>query len=285
MAAPHAPHTPWGRTALLGVVLSAAVCLIVLAFSWPSVTLNPKDLPIAITGPAVSVQAVGTALEGQADGVFRLDEVADRDAAVEAIRTRADYGAIVLGEQPEVLTSSAASTVTNQLMAQLQAQLGYKNDMWKFWVGAKTQKFYGATGSDAYGDTFTEVAGEVGASADFGPFGVLANVQYGKGIGILSDGDQGDEKGFNYLVQGTYKFTDKLKFGLNYGRSRNQDDSAFNTVYNSDFKYNENLTGGLYYALTSSITLAGELGETRSKDYLGNEAKQYGGSVGGIIFF
>jgi predicted porin len=184
-----------------------------------------------------------------------------------------------------VMSPVDAGNYVSKAYPQLQAQLGYKTDMWKFWVGAKTQKFYGATGSTSYGDTFTEAAGEVGASADFGPFGVLANVQYGKGIGILSDGDQGDEKGFNYLVQGTYKFTDKLKFGLNYGRSKNQDDSAFNTVYNSDFKYNENLTGGLYYALTSSITLAGELGETRSKDYLGNEARQYGGSVGGIIFF
>jgi hypothetical protein len=86
-------------------------------------------------------------------------------------------------------------------------------------------------------------------------------------------------------VQGTYKFTDKLKFGLNYGRSKNDDNDEFNSLYNADFKYNENLTGGLYYALTSSITLAGELGETRSKDYLGNEAKQFGGMFGGIIFF
>ena len=42
---------------------------------------------------------------------------------------------------------------------------------------------------------------------------------------------------------------------------------------------------GWYYALTSSITLALEVGETRSKDYLDQEAKQYGGSFGGIIFF
>ena len=46
-----------------------------------------------------------------------------------------------------------------------------------------------------------------------------------------------------------------------------------------------NLTGGLYYSLTKSVTLAGELGQTRSKDFLGNEAKQFGGSIGGIIFF
>ena len=118
-----------------------------------------------------------------------------------------------------------------------------------------------------------------------GPFGVLANVQAGKGIGILSDGDQGDVKGLNYLVQGTYKLTEKLKFGLNYGLSKNRDNSVYTAVYNSSFKSNSNLTGGLYYSLTKSVTLAGELGQTRSKDFLGNEAKQFGGSIGGIIFF
>jgi hypothetical protein len=41
----------------------------------------------------------------------------------------------------------------------------------------------------------------------------------------------------------------------------------------------------VYYALTTSITLAAEVGETRSKDYIDQEAKQYGGSIGGIIFF
>jgi predicted porin len=178
---------------------------------------------------------------------------------------------------------------------QFQGQFSYTNDMFKVWIGAKTQKFYadgdvvspipGAPPVIMTGDTFNEFAGEIGASINAGPFGFLANVQSGKGIGILSDGDQGDEKGLNYLVQGTYKLTEKLKFGLNYGLSKNQDDSVYNDAYNSSFKSNSNLTGGLYYQITKSVTLAGELGETRSKDFLGNTAKQFGGSVGGIIFF
>jgi hypothetical protein len=72
---------------------------------------------------------------------------------------------------------------------------------------------------------------------------------------------------------------------LNYGLSKNRDNSVYTAVYNSSFKSNSNLTGGLYYSLTKSVTLAGELGQTRSKDFLGNEAKQFGGSIGGIIFF
>jgi len=179
----------------------------------------------------------------------------------------------------------ASTLYVSKAYPQLQAQLAYSVEGLKVWAGVKSQKFYGASGSDLEGDNFTEVAGELGASFSSGPFGVLANVQYGKGIGILSDGDQGDVKGLNYLLQGTYNFTDKLKFGLNYGISKNRDNDAYNMAMNSGFKSNENLTGGLYYTLTKSVTLAGELGETRSKDYLGNEARQYGGSLGGIIFF
>jgi len=119
----HAPHTPWGRAAVLGVLLSIVVCVIVLAFSWPTVTLNPKDVPIAITGPAQALAPIEDALNEQAEGAFQLVEVADRDAAVEAIRTREVYGAIVLGQTPEVLTASAAGTATNQLMSQIHTQL------------------------------------------------------------------------------------------------------------------------------------------------------------------
>jgi len=181
---------------------------------------------------------------------------------------------------------------------QVQAQVQYANDAIKVWVGAKTQKFYANAFVPAQdpndpnalyvihpGQTFNEGSAEIGATFTAGGFGALVNVQTGTGIGILSDGDQGDVKGVNYLVQGTYKFTPKWKLGLNYGKSKNDDDNLYNDLYNASFKSNDNVTLGLYYALTTSITLAAEVGETRSKDYLDQEAKQYGGSIGGIIFF
>jgi predicted porin len=181
---------------------------------------------------------------------------------------------------------------------QIQAQMQYANDTMKVWVGAKTQRFFANAFVPDFdpnnpnqqyvitpSDDFNEFSAEVGASFTAGGFNFLANVQAGNGIGILSDGDQGDVDGLNYLLQGTYKFTDKWKFGLSYGKSKNDDDKLYNDLYNASFKSNENLTAGFYYALTSSITLAAEVGETRSKDYLGQEAKQYGGSFGGIIFF
>ena len=165
---------------------------------------------------------------------------------------------------------------------QFQGQLAWATGGFKAWVGFVSQKFYGAGGS---GGNFDANAGEIGASFNSGPFGVLVNYEDGKGLGILTEGDQGPVSGRNYFVQGTYKLNDKLKFGLNYGESRNSDNNPTNTALNASFKSNTNFTAGLYYALTKSITLAGELGETESKDYLGNTAKMYGGSFGGIIFF
>lgn len=182
-----------------------------------------------------------------------------------------------------------AGPYVSKAYPQLQAQLAYNVEGLKVWAGAKAQKFYlsdsAPAGSVPSNTNFNEVAGEVGASLTTGPFGLLANVQYGKGIGILSDGDQGAQKGFNYLVQGSYKLTDKLKFGLNYGKSQNKDNDVYNDLYNLNFKSNDNITGGLYYQLTKSVTLAAELVKLRSKDYAGNTAKQYGGDIGGIIFF
>ncbi|MEO6799359.1 MAG: porin [Rhodanobacter sp.] len=164
---------------------------------------------------------------------------------------------------------------------QAQLQLSYVSGNFKGWIGAKTQRFYGPAGAETEPDNFTMFAGEAGASFKLGQFGVLANVQAGRGIGILTDGDQGDMKGVNYLLQGTWQATEKLKLGLSGGVSRNRD----NMLSAGNLKSNSNVTGGAYYALTKSVTLDFELSQTRSKDYLGNDARMNGISVGGIVFF
>ncbi|MEL5990259.1 ABC transporter permease [Microbacterium phosphatis] len=104
-------------------MLSAVVCLVVLAFSWPTATLNPKDVPIAISGPSEALAPVEQAINEQADGMFELVEVTDRDEAVQQIKTRQVYGAIILDQEPEVLTASAAGSATSAIMTQLHTQL------------------------------------------------------------------------------------------------------------------------------------------------------------------
>ncbi|TAN06553.1 MAG: porin [Rhodanobacteraceae bacterium] len=180
-------------------------------------------------------------------------------------------------------TSLSAVAYDSRTDPQIQLQLAYSNGPFKGWIGGKTQKFYAPAGSGV--QDFTMSAGEIGALVKLGGFTLLANVQAGRGLGILSDGDQGPVKGVNYLLQGTYQVTPKFKLGLSGGVDRNSNNNFFNRTYNASFKSNANITAGAYYALTKSVTLDVEISQTRSKDYLGNSEHMNGLSAGGIVFF
>ncbi|QDW62015.1 hypothetical protein [Oerskovia sp. KBS0722] len=124
---PRPGTTPWPRTLGLALGLVALVSTLVLAFLWPSVTADPRDLPIAVAGPAEQVAQVEADLEASAPGVLDVTAVADRSEAVALVEARDVYGAIVLGPAPEILTASAASPAVAQLLgeraAALQAQV------------------------------------------------------------------------------------------------------------------------------------------------------------------
>lgn len=123
-----APHTPVGRVIGIAAALTLVLAMFVLAFSWPSITSEPKDLPVAVVGSDDAVASFRDNLQDAQPGAIDLIEVDDPAAAVEAIETRDVYGGVVLGdpasgEAPEVLTASAASGVTHQLMTQLATQM------------------------------------------------------------------------------------------------------------------------------------------------------------------
>lgn len=179
----------------------------------------------------------------------------------------------------------AAPVYSSKSSPQVQAQISYAAAGFKTWLGAKSQQFKvidtRVEAIAAGAEDFTMTGVELGASYQQGAVGVIANVQGGKGLGILSDADQGDVRTRAAFVQGTFKPSDKLKLGLGYGISRNR----HNTVGTGGLKSNANLTLGAYYTLTHAITLVGEVGQTRSRGFNGAEVKLNGGSVGGIIFF
>jgi hypothetical protein len=116
-------HTAWARA--IGIATGAAllVAVVVLAFMWPVITSTVKDFPIAVAGPSEQVSAFTGALDENAAGRFDVTEVADRGAAVQTIEQREVYGAVILGQAPEVLMASANGAVTSQLMSQIADQL------------------------------------------------------------------------------------------------------------------------------------------------------------------
>ena len=96
---------------------------------------------------------------------------------------------------------------------------------------------------------------------------------------MLTDGDSGNRKQTNLLLQATWQATAKTKFGLNWGESRLKDGAA------SDLRSNTNVTAGLHYGLTKSVTLVGDVSRTTSKPVVGEQAHMNGFALGGIVFF
>lgn len=169
---------------------------------------------------------------------------------------------------------AAGTAFTGRNSPQLQALATVAFSGGKAWLGAKSQKFDGPANTG-----FTMNGVEVGASVTAGALGFAANLQSGKGLGVLSDSDSGNRKQTNVLLQATWQATPKTKLGLNWGESKLKDGAA------SDLRGNTNVTAGLYYGLTKSVTLVGELSRTTSKPVVGNSARMNGVALGGIVFF
>lgn len=119
----HTPHTPWIRSAAIGVGLAAVVTILVLAFLWPSYTANPKGIPLAVAGPAAQTTPVEAALRKASPGTFAFTTVGGRSQAVTLMRQRTVYGALVLGNSPQVLVATAANLTVAQLLEGLAPKL------------------------------------------------------------------------------------------------------------------------------------------------------------------
>lgn len=113
-------------TAALGAAVAVAV--VVLAFLWPVATAAPKDVPIGISGPVELVSQVEAVLAAQDPAPFELVEVSGRDDAVAQIEQRELYGAILLGESPEVLVATAGSPAVAQALRAVASQLQIQAD-------------------------------------------------------------------------------------------------------------------------------------------------------------
>ncbi|WP_341994376.1 ABC transporter permease [Microbacterium sp. LWH7-1.2] len=121
-AAP-ARRTKWGVAAMFGLVGSVIVAVIVMAFVWPAATSQAQNLPVGIAGPDAAVSAVEDKLAEQDPAPFDLEGVDSGDDAVSQIESRSLYGAILLGDEPEVLVATAASPVAAQALRAVAAQM------------------------------------------------------------------------------------------------------------------------------------------------------------------
>jgi len=118
-----APTTSWLKASALGIGVALLVGLFATAFLWPMGSAEPRDIELAIGGPEQTRQTVVDQLNAQGDDVFSTVAVEGTAEAVALIEKREVHGAIVVGEQVEVLTTSAGSPQVAQLLTQLAEQM------------------------------------------------------------------------------------------------------------------------------------------------------------------
>jgi len=114
------------RPPLIAVItlLTAVLTVFLIAFAWPSARSEPRNVPLAVSGPTPAVAQIEATLEQAMPGGFEITAVPDRQAAVQRIEDRDAYGAIVLdAAQPEVLTASAGGPAIAQVLTQLSTRL------------------------------------------------------------------------------------------------------------------------------------------------------------------
>jgi hypothetical protein len=117
------------RPFTLGLIIAVAIvalqALLVPLFAGPSAHLAPRDLPLAVAGPAPAAQQLAAQLQAKEPGAFDVQLVADAAAADNKIKTREVYGAIVLGSNgPAMHVASAASPTVAALLTQAGTQFG-----------------------------------------------------------------------------------------------------------------------------------------------------------------
>lgn len=120
----HAARSETLGTVLLTIAMIAIQAVMVSAYAWSAASTAPRDLPIAVAGPAKAVAAVTAELDHAHPGAFRVVPASTQAQAKRDIDTRVAYGAIVLdATTPKVLIASAASPAAASVLTTLADHL------------------------------------------------------------------------------------------------------------------------------------------------------------------
>lgn len=127
-----AERSSWIKVISTSLLASLLVAVVILAFTWPTKTMEAKNLPVSIAGPEVTVSQFEQSLKDKGIETFELKQASSREEAEQQIKQRETYGAIVFteGAAPEVLTAPAANAAATQMLngvaTQLNAQIQQK---------------------------------------------------------------------------------------------------------------------------------------------------------------
>ena len=117
-------RSPWLLAVLLAAVAVGVQALLVPLFAAPAAHLAPRDLPVAVAGPAPVAGELAGRLTAARPGAFAVTTLPDAAAADRALRDREVYAAFVAGPDGVALhTAPAASPTVAALLTEASAQL------------------------------------------------------------------------------------------------------------------------------------------------------------------
>ncbi|MGW3789480.1 hypothetical protein ACWD5Z_33295 [Micromonospora chokoriensis] len=123
-ASPTRSRSPLQLALLIAVLAVAMQALLVPLFAAPAANLAPRDLPIAVAGPAPVAGDLAGRLTAARPGAFAVTNLPDAEAADRALRDREVYAAFVVGPDGVALhTAPAASPTVAALLAEAAGQL------------------------------------------------------------------------------------------------------------------------------------------------------------------
>ena len=120
-----AERSSWIKVIGTSLLASLIVAVVILAFTWPTKTMEAKNLPVSIAGPAVTVSQFEQSLKDKGIETFELKQASSREEAEQQIKQRETYGAIIFteGAAPEVLTAPEANAAATQMLNGVATQL------------------------------------------------------------------------------------------------------------------------------------------------------------------
>lgn len=123
------------RSPMLLAVLVATLAVMVQAllvplFAAPAANLAPRDLPVAVAGPAPATGELAARLAAARPGAFEVTKLPDAATADRALRDREVYAAFVVGPDGVALhTAPAASPAVSALLTEAAVQLSPGRDV------------------------------------------------------------------------------------------------------------------------------------------------------------
>jgi hypothetical protein len=116
--------TPLALAVLLAGLAVLAQALLVPLFAAPAAHLAPRDLPVAVAGPAPATAELAARIGAADPDAFEITRLPDAAAADAALRDRQVYAAFVVGPAGvELHTAPAASPTVSNLLIQAAAGL------------------------------------------------------------------------------------------------------------------------------------------------------------------